>query len=243
VERHEYDVMHAREMSHWWFRGRRRVLLNLLRRATAGSARSRILDFGSGTGGNTDAYARVGRVVGVEPNAGAIDLAKARGTALYCRASGTELPFAASSFDVVMASDVLEHIGDDVGAVREIGRVLKPGGALVFSVPAHPWLFTAHDKALWHHRRYTRPTLRQLLTEGGLDDAWVSYWNTMLFPVVCTWRFLGRLVGRDASRSDLDATPDAINGPLAGLLAVEAALLQHVRMPWGLSFVGIARRR
>jgi SAM-dependent methyltransferase len=243
VEQHEYEVMHAREVSHWWFRGRRRVLVNLLRRATRGIPRSRILDFGCGTGGNTDAFARVGPVVGVEPHAGAIALAKARGTALYCRASGTELPFGAATFDAVIASDVLEHIGDDVGAVREIGRVLKPGGALVFSVPAHPWLFTAHDEALWHHRRYTRSTLRQLLTEGGLDDAWVSYWNTTLFPVVCAWRFLGRLVGRDASRSDLDATPDAINGPLARLLAVEAALLQHVRMPWGLSFVGIARRR
>jgi SAM-dependent methyltransferase len=239
---HEYEVMHAREMSHWWFRGRRGILVDLLRRASRGAAQPLILDFGCGTGGNTDAFTRVGVVVGLEPNAGAIALAHARGTARFCRGSGTALPFGSGTFDVVVASDVLEHIADDVGAVAEIGRVLRPGGALVFSVPAHPWLFTAHDERLWHHRRYTVSTVRRLLAEGGLEAEWLSYWNFALFPAVCAYRFLAPLVGRDSTRSDVDATPDILNRPLAAVLAVEAAILRHMRLPWGVSFVGIARR-
>lgn len=239
---HEYEVMHAQEMTHWWFRGRRRVLVDLLRRASAGVTRPRVLDFGCGTGGNTDAFARVGEVTGLEPNAEAIALAHARGAARFCRGSGTELPFASGVFDAVVASDVLEHIEDDVGAGLEIARVLKPGGALVFSVPAHPWLFAEHDTALWHHRRYTRTTLAGMLASAALAEEFVSYWNATLFPAVCAYRFVSPLLRRGKARSDMAATPDAVNAPLAGILAVEAAVLRHVRLPWGVSFVGIARR-
>jgi SAM-dependent methyltransferase len=243
VLQHEYEVMHAQEMSHWWFRGRRRVLIDLLRRATAGTPRPRILDFGCGTGGNAEALACVGEVTGVEPNAGALALAHARGAGRYCRGSGTSLPFTPAAFDAVVASDVLEHIGDDAGAVSEIARVLRPGGALVFSVPAHPWLFAEHDTALWHHRRYTRATLRRLLADGGLAEEFLSYWNATLFPMVCAYRFLAPLLRREKARSDVGATPQVVNAPLTAVLSVEAAILRHTRLPWGVSFVGIARRR
>jgi SAM-dependent methyltransferase len=242
VLQHEYEVMHAQEMSHWWFRGRRRVLVDLLTRATAGVPRPRILDFGCGTGGNTDAFARVGDVVGVEPNEGALALANARGVARFCRGNGTALPFASGVFDAVVASDVLEHIEDDTAAIGEIARVLRPGAALVFSVPAHPWLFAEHDTALWHHRRYTRTTLRRLLASAGLQEDFLSYWNATLFPVVCAYRLVSPLLRRGKARSDVGATPDAVNAPLAGVLAVEAAILRRARLPWGVSFVGIARR-
>jgi SAM-dependent methyltransferase len=137
VQPHEYEVMHAQELSHWWFRGRRRVLVNLLRGVAGPRAGSlRILDYGSGTGGNSSAYASLGEVFGIEPDAGAVRLAQERGGARYCRASGTELPLRRAVFDAVVASDVLEHIQDDSAAVGEIARVLRPGGTAVVSVPA-----------------------------------------------------------------------------------------------------------
>ena len=238
----EYERMHAQEMEHWWFRGRRRVLLDLLRRVLPPAGRPRILDFGCGTGGNTSAFAKLGRVIGVEPDAGAVAMARGRAAAEYCRGSGTALPFAPGSFDAVVASDVLEHIEDDRAAAAEIARVLRPGGALVFTVPAHPWLFSGHDSALLHYRRYTRQTLLQVLTAGGLVVERLSYWNATLFPLVCAYRFLARTLWQRDVRSNMGVTPRAFNAPLAGVMALEAAVLRHASLPWGISFVGIARR-
>jgi SAM-dependent methyltransferase len=242
VLQQEYEVMHAQEMTHWWFRGRRRVLVDLVGRASAGRPRPRILDFGCGTGGNSDAFARLGEVVGVEPNAGALALAHARGAARFCQGSGTSLPFAPGAFDVVVASDVLEHIKDDAAAVREIARVLRPGGALVFSVPAHPWLFGPHDAAMWHYRRYTRAAVRKVMADGGMRIEWLSYWNATLFPAVCAYRLLAPAARKSEAQSDVDATPAAVNAPLTAVLAAEAAFLRLARLPWGLSLIGIVRR-
>lgn len=242
MEQTEYEIMHAQEATHWWFRGRRRILMDLLRRECRGTDRPSILDLGCGTGGNTDAYAAVGAVVGLEPNAVAVRMAQARGSARYCRGSATELPFDRASFDVVVASDVLEHIEDDVRAIGEIARVLRGGGCLIFTVPAHPWLFSAHDKALWHYRRYTRDAMRRALAAGGLHDEWLSYWNAILFPAVAAVRVAATSLGRDKASSDVGMTPALINAPLTGLLAAEAMLLRRFRLPWGVSLVGVARR-
>lgn len=143
----EYATMHDQEMVHWWFRGRRVLLRELIARhlgSRAGSPR-RLLDLGCGTGGNSAAYTEFGSVVGVEPDASALRFAQARvadesegRNLVYCRALGTSLPLAGESFDLVVASDVLEHIADDRSAVAEVVRVLRPGGIFVFSVPAHP---------------------------------------------------------------------------------------------------------
>jgi SAM-dependent methyltransferase len=240
---HEYESMHALETRHWWFRGRRRVLLDSLRMVTGGSAAiPRILDYGCGTGGNTGVYATLGEVVGIEPDRGALALAGARGGARYCRATGTQLPFRPAIFDAVVGSDVLEHIEDDHTAVTEVVRVLKPGGAFIFSVPAHPWLFSEHDAALMHFRRYTRSVLRQLLEGCGLEIRRLSYWNATLFPMVCLHRTLGRIRPSLQAHSDTRPTPGFVNEPLAWLLGLEAAVLRHVSLPWGVSLVGIAQR-
>jgi SAM-dependent methyltransferase len=142
----------------------------------------------------------------------------------------------------VVASDVLEHIEDDRTAIAEVVRVLKPGGAFIFSVPAHPWLFSEHDSALLHFRRYTRVALRLLLEGGGLTIQRLSYWNTTLFPLVCLHRLLGPKQDGPQAQSDTKPTPWIINASLASLLTAEAAVLRHVSLPWGVSLVGIAQR-
>src|ERR1044071_5323773 len=109
------------ELSHWWFRGRRSLLRKLVGEIARRRAASlRILDYGCGTGGNTQTYESFGSVVGIEPDAFAVRAAQARGGAAYCRANGTQLPFRPAAFDVAVASDVLEHIEDDATAVSEL---------------------------------------------------------------------------------------------------------------------------
>lgn len=238
----EYEVMYAQEVHHWWFRGRRRVLVDLLRTMAGPRAGSlRILDYGCGTGGNTSAYASLGTVIGIEPDTAALRLAQTRGGAHYCRTNGTRLPFRQGVFDAVVASDVLEHIEDDLAAVSEIARVLRPGGAAIISVPAHQWLFSEHDAALRHFRRYSKAGLRHLLERGGLRIRRLSYWNTALFPAICLHRLVVKPRGHEP-RSDTSPAPWLINEALAALLAAESAILRHVPLPWGVSLVGVAER-
>jgi SAM-dependent methyltransferase len=234
--------MHELEMRHWWFRGRRQVLVDLLRRHLSLASGPRLLDLGCGTGGNIGALAGLGDVIGIEPDPSAVALARTRGGAMFCRATGTALPFAAGSFDGVIASDVLEHIAEDDSAVAEISRVLRRGGLLVFSVPAHPWLFTHHDAVLLHHRRYTRRSIQRVIRGGGLTIRWLSFWNTILFPIVCAYRLAGKLRGDTGVQSDIRPTPALLNEALAGVLNVEARVLRYTRLPWGVSLVGVASR-
>ena len=239
----EYEIMHAHELSHWWFRGRRRMLVALLGEIAGPRAGSlRILDYGCGTGGNTSGYAALGAVVGIEPDAAAVRLAQERGDAQYCRSNGTHLPFRQGAFDAVVASDVLEHIEDDLAAVSEIARVLRPGGAAIISVPAHQWLFSEHDVALHHFRRYNKAGLRDLLVHGGLRIRRLSYWNAALFPAICLHRLLVKPRAGHEPRSDTRSSPWLINEALAAVLAAEAAVLCHVPLPWGVSLVAVAER-
>jgi SAM-dependent methyltransferase len=240
---YEYEVMREHELRHWWFRGRRRVLVDLLG-GVAGPRTGplRILDYGCGTGGNTPEYASLGAVVGIEPDAAAVRLAGKRGGARYCRGSGTQLPFRGTVFDAVVASDVLEHIEDDLEAVSEIARVLRPGGSAIISVPAHQWLFSEHDEALHHFRRYSKAALRDVLERGGLRIRRLFYWNAVLFPAICVHRLLVKPRRGQEPRSDTGSSPWLINEALTALLAAEAAVLRHAPLPWGASLVAVAER-
>jgi SAM-dependent methyltransferase len=247
MEPAEYAVMHEQEMVHWWFRGRRALLDRLLaRHVPAGAEPPRLLDFGCGTGGNAVGYAALGPVVGVEPDREALRFAAGRSSTTrhrldYCRALGTALPFARASYDAVVASDVLEHIADDAGAAREIARVLRPGGVFVFSVPAHPWLWSAHDVALWHQRRYRRAELVGLLVRAGFRIRWLSYWNSVLFPVVAARRVIASRRGDKTAASDTVLPSPWVNRALTGILHAESKALNWMRFPFGVSLVGVAQ--
>ena len=158
----------------------------------AGHAPPRLLDFGCGTGGNAVGYAALGPVVGVEPDREALRFAalaprgRRRHRLDYCRAGGTALPLRNAQ---LRRGDRLGRAGAHRGRRRrrrgEIARVLRPGGVFIFSVPAHPWLWSAHDVALWHQRRLPPPGAGGGCSRGaGLRLRWLSYWNTALFPAV-----------------------------------------------------------
>jgi SAM-dependent methyltransferase len=181
-------------------------------------------------------------VIGIEPDGAAVGFARARGGAHYCRSNGTQLPFQQGAFDAVLASDVLEHIEHDLAAVSEIVRVLRPGGAAIVSVPAHQWLFSEHDAALHHFRRYSRAALRRVLEGGGLRIRRISYWNAALFPAICLHRLVARRPGVQGPRSDTTSTPWLVNEALTAVLAAEAVILRHASLPWGVSLIAVADR-
>jgi SAM-dependent methyltransferase len=233
--REHYEV----EDRHWWFRGRWAVVEALLSRAGL-SPNPRILDAGCGTGGNLARYARIGEATGVEPFPDAVRLCHERGFASVQQAGLESLPFADASFELVAATDVIEHVEAEDQALRELRRVTVPNGAMLLTVPAYMWMWTAEDENLHHKRRYTKSRLRQAVERAGWKPQIATYFNTILLPPVALARFLPRRSNGEVA--DLERTPPQLDGPLSLPMRLEARLIRAgASLPAGVS-VGIVCR-
>jgi ubiquinone/menaquinone biosynthesis C-methylase UbiE len=157
--------------------------------------------------------------------------------------SATQMPFDEAQFDAVVALDVLEHIPDDVAATREIFRVLKPGGVLIVTVPAYQSLWSRHDVALHHKRRYRSRQVRNLLRGAGFTLRHLTYTVSVLFPAAWVVRRLQNAFQKNAEpKADALPTREPLNGLLLALLNAEGKLSQRVRLPFGLTVFAIARK-
>ena len=222
---------------HWWFRGRLEVLLVTLRRRLP-RRRLRLLELGCGSGNVLGALGQFGEAVGME--ADPTMLAAARAAGLDARAG--RLPddrvVEDGWADAVLLLDVLEHV-DDAAALGAARRALAADGLLVVTVPAYEWLWTAHDAALGHRRRYTAGRLRRVVEGAGFVVERTSYFSTVLFPVVAVARLWKRW--RQDPRHDLRRPRPALNRLLAQVFALERHLVPHARLPFGTSVLLLAR--
>jgi SAM-dependent methyltransferase len=236
--------MYRVEGTHFWFVGTRAVIMDVLAEALdGGRAGVRVLDVGCGTGYTLTRLPSWAEGVGLDRSADALSLAARRGLGgRLVRGDVGWLPFGDGSFDAVLALDVLEHLDDDRGAAREIARVLRPGGCAVVTVPAFQFLWSAHDEALSHVRRYRRPQIVKVLQSAGLEVERSSYYNFWLFPLIAGVRFLQRLRPSREGTTDVSVPPAAINRILAALLASERHLVRHLSLPVGVSCIMLARR-
>ena len=248
MEREQYAIMALREERHWWYAGMRRVALAVLGQALDGRRGLRILDAGCGTGGTTVQLRRFGDVVGVDLAWEALEPARARGLRALSRASIEQLPFGTATFDVATSFEVVYHlgVGSDTSALREMHRVLKPGGVLLLRVPAHDWLRGEHDRLVHTRHRYTRGEVLSKLDQTGFVVDRLTWANSVLFPPAVAKRLLERSNGAHASTGggepDLWQPPRPINALLEGLVAVEAlAIPRGVPLPFGLSVLAVAR--
>lgn len=230
--------MHAVETSHFWFVGTRRVVMSTLRKALGGAvAGARVLDVGCGTGYTLTCLPEGVRAVGLDLSRASATFAKERApSATIVRAKAGELPFADASFDAVLALDVLEHLDDDLGAAREIARVLRPGAPAVIAVPAMQFLWSDHDVALDHKRRYRLSEIVSVLERAGLRVEVSTYYNTLLFPLIA----LATLMGRRGEGVQTPAAP--LNSLLTSILGAERFLVPRFRLPVGVSCLVVARR-
>jgi SAM-dependent methyltransferase len=235
--------MFAVEDRHWWYVGvRREVEAWLERLQRQRSAPLRILDAGCGTGGLLANVRAEAWKVGVEISTEGIRLARKRGIVLV-RGSVSALPFADSSFDAVISIDVLCHTGvQEIQAVEEAARVLRPGGIFLAQVPAFEFLKGRHDAAVWTKRRYRKEEVTRLLSSAGLTIRRSSYRNALLFPLAAAVRLLGRgrRIPRDRARSDVRPVPRFVNAALSGVLAFERRFLGD--FPFGLSVFSAAKK-
>jgi SAM-dependent methyltransferase len=215
----------ALEQRHWWYAGRRALVRRMVRGVPAGRA----IDVGPGPGGNASVLRDLGwKVTGVELSETGAMLCAGRGVPVV-RGDARRLPVADESVDLVMSTDVWEHIDDDEAVARETFRVLRPGGRLLLAVPAGMAMWSGHDVALGHVRRYERPELVDLVERTGFVVADVRSWNVLLRPVAMVRR------SRNAGESEMERLPTVLNAGLRAAIGAER-LLPLGRLP-GLSLV------
>jgi SAM-dependent methyltransferase len=239
----DYELQtHQAEDRHWWYRGRRKVLERVVEDLRL-PARARILDAGCGSGRNMVELARHGTVTGVELADASVALARERGAGEVIAGSVLEMPFEADSFDLAASLDVIEHLEDDLAALRELRRVVAPGGSLLVTVPAYQWLWSGHDEINHHFRRYTRRSLQRAGEEAGWHQVRTTYFNSLLLPAAILLRVLDRF-SRKTTESSLDlwVPPQPLNWLLERPLQLEAAMIgRGGRIPAGLSLLAVFR--
>ena len=241
MERKVYEQMAKLDSQHWWFTARRRILDGVIERIVKPPKEARILELGAGTGHNLAMLSRFGKVEASELDPIARDLASERLGRPVVEAALPDLSmFPAGAYDLVALLDVLEHVPDDKASLHAIYQLLKPGGALLLTVPINPWMWSAHDVAHHHHRRYRKQEIRKLAEDAGFSIDLLSPFNSLLFPPIAAVRLVGKLTGKDDSD---DAMPSPfVNKTLDGVFGLERGLIGRVPMPFGVSLVAVLRR-
>jgi 2-polyprenyl-3-methyl-5-hydroxy-6-metoxy-1,4-benzoquinol methylase len=239
-----YDELYRVEQTHWWFQARRHIVWSLVRRYVDASttSRLRICELGCGTGGNLAPVAKQHDVIGVECSPQAIEYARSRlGNRVIRGSLPGDVPLPPNSFDVVLLTDVLEHIQDDAASARTALQLLRPGGIVVATVPAYQWLYSPRDAHHHHFRRYSKQRFRTLWTATNVQTLLISHYNSLLFPPAAAVRLASRIRPERKAQGDLHIPPRQLNGLLARIMRSEANMLGRLPMPFGLSLVAVAR--
>ena len=239
MERIVYDRMAELDSRHWWYRARREILADLIERRIALPDDPRILEMGCGTGHNLVMLKRFGRVDAIEIDPAARAIA---GKRLGHAVMDSPLPALTGvedgAYDLVAILDVLEHVEEDREALESIARKLRPGGRILIAVPAHPWMWSAHDVVNHHKRRYTRKTLRAVVAAAGLRLEMMSWFNSLLFPLAAAARFAGKV--RRKADSDDKLPPAPLNALFETIFRLERCAVGRVPMTPGVSIVTLA---
>jgi SAM-dependent methyltransferase len=239
----EYATMAEREKMYWWHSGRLRIIETQLRLALSAKRKAQILNVGCGTGGTVQTLEAFGQVDNVDVSDDAIKFMKKNGHKRVTKVNGIKLPFGEKVYDVVGAFDVLEHIDNHVGALKEWKRVIKDDGAIIITVPAYQWLWTQHDVSLQHKRRYTKRILRETAIRAGLIPDRLSYAIVFSLPLVVGFRFMNKIIGRKTdSETSYVNVPNWLNSVFSKILFGEAKMHKYITFPAGTSLVAILRK-
>lgn len=234
------------EDAHFWFKGLRRTARQMIDGARGGRALRRIVDCGAGTGRNLDWLREYGDAVGVELSPAGLGAGRARARRLV-RGSVAALPIADATVDLATSFDVLYCLDDatERRALREMWRILKPGGLVLVNAAALDILRGSHSTLTHEVRRYTPARLRARLVEAGFTVERLTFTNFAVFPVALVRRGLERLGGRagEASDDDLQVPPAPVNALFDVALAAEAAFLRVANLPVGTSVMAVARKK
>lgn len=235
-----YLKMADTEARHWWFVGRRAIISHLIHTFNL-STNARILEIGSGTGGNLLMLSHFGQVNGLEMDATARSITSEKTGERFDIRPGfcpTDMPFAGEKFDLICLFDVLEHIDEDVETLIALKALLAEKGRILLTVPAYRWLWSPHDEDLHHKRRYSITELRQKIAASGLYAMKISYFNTLLFPLAVIAKVKDKLLN-SSSASGCNIPPYPVNQIFTALFSKERTLVEKTNLPFGVSLLGI----
>jgi SAM-dependent methyltransferase len=237
-----YAVEALVEASHWWFVGRRRLFAAEINRAAV-PRDARILDLGTSTGTNLRMLRDLGyhHAMGLDLSQEAIRFCESKGLGPVHQGDVCAIPFAGSSFDCLLATDILEHVDDDEAALAEIARVLAPGGHVLITVPTFPVLWGLQDEVASHRRRYRLSHVLRKVCAAGLEPRRAYYFNYLLFAPIWLARRLLRASGTPLKSENQINTP-LLNRVLSSLFTLDVSTAPRIRPPFGVSALVMARR-
>ena len=239
MERVAYQQMAELDQRHWWYRARREILSDFIAREVNPPKGARILEVGCGTGHNFAMLKSFGEVDAIELDEDSRALAEQRlGRSILTSPLPELAGIPDRHYDLIAALDVIEHIDDDAGAIAGIARKLKVGGKFLMTVPAHQWMWSAHDNVNHHKRRYSKRGLRELIERSPLRLDKVGYFNSLLVPAAIAERMASKLRGKDTG--DLALPPAPLNSALERVFAAERHLVGRLPLPPGLSLFALA---
>ena len=242
MELSEYTTIAKLENTYWWHVGRKYIVAKILEQFLQNDQHYTILNIGCGTGGTVPVLSKFGRVINIDTSDEAISICRKLAVSNLVITDGRVLPFQEESCELAVALDVLEHIENDLDALKEWNRLLKPGGKLVLTVPAYQWLWSEHDESLHHYRRYTASSLHKLLNLAGYKVDKRSYAIFSTFPLIVGYRFMRSILPKKEKSSSYVLLPSPINSLLISILKIEATILKYINMPFGTSVLIVAHK-
>lgn len=240
MEKQLHRLFYEIEDTHWWSVGMRKIQLHFLKKYLK-VKNPLILDVGCGTGRTLKELSKIGKTIGVDSSSEALKFCRMRGLKNVYFAKATKLPFKNNFFNCVTMFDVIEHIKDDVKALKEVERVLKNNGIALFTTPAFMFLWDDHDRMNRHYRRYTLGEFTKKLDKASLKLIYISYFNTFLFPLVVVFKVLNQLLGRKRFFNN-QKTEEPLNSLLLRIFSAEKILLDFLKFPFGISILCVAKK-
>lgn len=240
MEKYTYQKMSDNEDSFWWYVARRKIINNAIRDLNINT--ETILEIGSGTGGNVNFLKKLGKYTGLEKENIAIDLSKKKHKDQKFIKSDIpqDLIKIGNKYDLIAMFDVIEHIENDTETLGKVKLLLKKGGTIILTTPAHPFLWSYHDETHHHFRRYTKKKLKDICIENDLIIHYHSYFNFFLFPIILLVRFYHK-IKKDRTTDDVPVSR-LTNAILKKIFGFESWLIPKVRLPFGVSHLIVLKK-
>jgi SAM-dependent methyltransferase len=203
----EQFQLHAQiEERHWWFVARRRILTAVVNAVLPPSTQTTIIDVGCGTGANLAGLADAYECIGIDASSEAVKLARGRfpRVRFIHGLAPKDLGHAIDRARLILLTDVLEHVADDFAMFSELLAAAQPGTYFLLTVPADPALWSDHDRAFGHYRRYDAPRFEQIWQGLAVEQIFVSHFNSRLYPLVKSIRYVNRWRGRTGGQAGTD---------------------------------------
>lgn len=238
-----YHTNYRLENEYWWFVARNEIVKTLILQKTDIPQGSYIIDIGCGTGGFSEKISHLYNPVCLDTSNLAIEYCQKRGLKYAFQSTVEEFDFAQFPIKAAIMLDVIEHIEDDIGIMKQVYDKLPNGAWFITTVPAYQSLWSRHDEIHQHYRRYNRLDFNNLLRQVGFNIVYSSYFNTLLFAPAVLKRHIDKLTGAEKKQNEpVENVPPIVNKVFKNVFLLEKFLLGKIIFPFGLSIITIARK-